>query len=103
MKDFVAGHPVVTGFDLAELAFGFDELPMSLDRELFLGVPGETREERAAREDVAREVLRELRERGADDPVSAWDAVYAEALMSAVPLLLGTGRVRPAFRKGAAA
>jgi hypothetical protein len=103
MKGFIAGHQVVTPFDLVELTLGFGELPIGLDRELFLGVPGESRDERAAREDVAREVLRELREHAADDPVSAWDALYAEALMRTVPLLRNADRPGHAPQRGEAA
>ncbi|MCW2904076.1 MAG: hypothetical protein JWO67_6341 [Streptosporangiaceae bacterium] len=103
MRTFIAGQQAVAASEFVELAYGFDELSVGIDRELFVGVPGESPEERAAREAVAREVLEELRERGETDEVSAYDAVYAEALMHTVPLLRSSDRVLRSFRKGAAA
>jgi hypothetical protein len=50
MKYIVAGHEAVTGADFAELALG---TPL----ELWLGVDGESDEERAARLDAARDIL----------------------------------------------
>ncbi|WP_330339023.1 hypothetical protein [Streptomyces sp. NBC_00557] len=50
MKYIVAGHEAVTHADFAELALG---TPL----ELWLGVDGESDEERAARLDAARDIL----------------------------------------------
>jgi hypothetical protein len=50
MKCIVAGHQAVTAAEFAELALG---TPV----ELWLGVEGETDEERAARLDAARDIL----------------------------------------------
>ncbi|WP_328506302.1 hypothetical protein [Streptomyces sp. NBC_00391] len=50
MKYIVAGHQAVTATEFAELALG---TPV----ELWLGVEGETDEERAARLDAARDIL----------------------------------------------
>ncbi|MFI2301022.1 hypothetical protein ACH5AL_19530 [Actinacidiphila glaucinigra] len=96
MRTFIADQEALTAIEFTELALGFD-------RELFVGVPGETPEERAAREAVAHEALNEMRERGEHDEVAAWDALYAEALMSTLPLLRTADRVHRAFRKGDAA
>ncbi|MFG2128339.1 hypothetical protein ACGFNV_11125 [Streptomyces sp. NPDC048751] len=74
MKCIVAGHEAVTAAEFAELAFG-------IDLELFAGpAMGESEEDRAARLDVAREVLAELRE---TDPEAA---AYAESLLRRSPL-----------------
>ncbi|MEV6669930.1 hypothetical protein [Streptomyces sp. NPDC051162] len=54
MKTFIGGHQAVTTNDFLELTLG---TPL----ELWLGVPGESEEERAARLDAARDIL-------ADDP-----------------------------------
>lgn len=50
MKYIVAGHEAATAAEFAELALG---TPI----ELWLGVEGETDEERAARLDAARDIL----------------------------------------------
>ncbi|WSS46381.1 hypothetical protein OG220_21665 [Streptomyces sp. NBC_01187] len=52
MKSFIAGHEVVTYDDALELALG---TPL----ELWLGVVGESAEERAARLDAAWDILAE--------------------------------------------
>jgi len=87
MRSYV-GHQEVWSED------EFEELAYGLDRELFLGSPDETDQERAARLDAARGVLDDLREQGlGGDEVAAWDALYAEALSHTVPLLRSaTGR-----------
>jgi hypothetical protein len=103
MRTFVAGQQAVAASEFVELAYGFDDLPMGIDRELFIGVAGEAPQDRAVREAVAREALDDLRERGEADEVAAWDALYAEALMKTVPILRATDRVHRAFRKGDAA
>ncbi|WP_326729945.1 hypothetical protein [Streptomyces phaeochromogenes] len=50
MRNYVSGHPADTTEDFIELALG---TPV----ELWLGVEGETEEERAARLDAARDIL----------------------------------------------
>lgn len=50
MKNIVAGHTAVSTTEFIELALG---TPL----DLWLGVPGETEEERAARVDAARDIL----------------------------------------------
>jgi len=52
MKPFIPGHEVVTENDALELALG---TPL----DLWLGVDGESAEERAARLDAARDILAE--------------------------------------------
>ncbi|MFD8083834.1 hypothetical protein ACFV4F_19270 [Kitasatospora sp. NPDC059722] len=79
MKSIVAGQRAGSALEFAELALGVDNAPFDA---LFGGVAGESQAEYAARTDVAREVLAELRE---SDPESA--AVAAELLRTApVPL-----------------
>ncbi|WP_371670075.1 hypothetical protein OG985_22015 [Streptomyces sp. NBC_00289] len=73
MKCIVAGHEAVTATEFAELAFG-------IDQELFTGLAAESDSDRAARLDVAREVLAELRE------VDPGAAAYAEFLLRTSPL-----------------
>ncbi|MDF9870703.1 hypothetical protein ACFT79_01490 [[Kitasatospora] papulosa] len=73
MKSIVAGRWPVTATEFVELALG-------IDLELFTGSPTESVMDRAARLDVAREVLADLRE---SDPETA---AYAESLMRALPL-----------------
>lgn len=92
MRAFVAGHEAVTASEFVELALG-------VDRELFAGVSGESAGERAARLDVAREVLRELRE------THPQDAAFAESLMRTAPMprRLPTAAKRRAVRAGVSA
>ncbi|MFB6946322.1 hypothetical protein ACFWGL_38265 [Streptomyces sp. NPDC060286] len=73
MKDIVAGREPVTATEFIELALG-------IDLELFTGSSTESAMERAARLDVAHEVLAELRE---SDPETA---AYAESLLRTLPL-----------------
>ncbi|MFJ1701609.1 hypothetical protein ACIOHC_42700 [Streptomyces sp. NPDC088252] len=73
MKNIVAGHEAVTAAEFTELALG-------IDLELFTGSATESAMERAARLDVAHEVLTELRE---SDPETA---AYAESLLRTLPL-----------------
>ncbi|MEW2566106.1 hypothetical protein [Streptomyces sp. NPDC047070] len=73
MKCIVAGHEAVTASEFAELALG-------IDLELFTGLAAESDIDRAARLDVAREVLAELRE---SDPQTA---AYAQSLLRTSPL-----------------
>ncbi|MFF5005204.1 hypothetical protein ACFY3G_20580 [Streptomyces phaeochromogenes] len=81
MKCIVAGHEAVTATEFAELAFG-------IDLELFTGLATESESDRAARLDVAREVLAELRE---SDPQTA---AYAESLLRTSPLKDGRAAAR---------
>ncbi|MCC5031890.1 hypothetical protein DMH02_001055 [Streptomyces sp. WAC 00631] len=103
MRTFIGGQEAVTASEFEELALGFDERPMGLDRELFLGAAEETPAERAARLDAARDVLADLREQGETDEIAAWDALYADALSRTVPLLRSAARVRRAPWTGEAA
>ncbi|ALU95239.1 hypothetical protein WQO_19095 [Streptomyces globisporus C-1027] len=73
MKSIVAGREPVTATEFVELALG-------IDLELFTGSPTESVMDRAARLDVAREVLAELRE---SDPETA---AYAESLLRGLML-----------------
>ncbi|MFE4800115.1 hypothetical protein ACFRFL_35095 [Streptomyces sp. NPDC056708] len=73
MKDIVAGREPVTATEFIELALG-------IDLELFTGPATESAMERAARLDVAHEVLAELRE---SDPETA---AYAESLLRTLPM-----------------
>ncbi|MET7308182.1 hypothetical protein ABZS68_13905 [Streptomyces sp. NPDC005571] len=73
MKTIVAGREPVTPTEFIELALG-------IDLELFTGSAAESVMERAARLDVAHEVLAELRE---SDPETA---AYAESLLRTLPL-----------------
>ncbi|MFB8136360.1 hypothetical protein [Streptomyces mirabilis] len=96
MRTFVAGHEALTTNDFVELALG---TPV----ELWLGVEGETDEERAAREDAARDILADNPD--LPDTVSriAAEAIeaYAPELFNVVPLARPAGR--HSVRKGAAA
>ncbi|MEU9947353.1 hypothetical protein [Streptomyces sp. NPDC047939] len=73
MKTIVAGREPVTATEFVELALG-------IDLELFTGPAAESPMDRAARLDVAHEVLAELRE---SDPETA---VYAEFLLRTLSL-----------------
>ncbi|MDI3344358.1 hypothetical protein QKW45_11545 [Streptomyces sp. AJ-1] len=88
MRTFIGGQEAVSDFEFTELAFGFEEFPVGLDRELFCGpAEPETPEERTAREDAAADVLADLREQAeGGDEIAAWDALYADALTGVVPL-----------------
>ncbi|MFF0397427.1 hypothetical protein ACFYSJ_16960 [Streptomyces sp. NPDC005248] len=93
MKTIVAGHEAVTATEFAELALG-------IDLELFTGSATESAMERAARLDVAHEVLAELRE---NDPETA---AYAESLLRTLPLKMQRSsgrRPRPTVRRPHAA
>jgi hypothetical protein len=82
MRTYVAGQEAHGDLEFAELALG-------IDVELFRGpLKPETAKERQARKDVAREILRDLREMGeAGDEIAGWDALYADALTRTVPFL----------------
>ncbi|PWI43298.1 hypothetical protein [Streptomyces sp. ICBB 8177] len=89
MRTYIGTHRVLDTIEFEELALGFDELPAGIDRDLFRGpLEAETSQERAARLDVAREVIQELAALGeGGDEVAAWDALYADALTRTVPFL----------------
>lgn len=96
MHTYVGRHQAVTATDFVELALG---TPL----ELWLGVEGETEEERAARLAAARDIL-------ADDPTmpDRVSRVAVEAIEAYAPELLNVAALprqtrRPARRKGAAA
>ncbi|MGI5397936.1 hypothetical protein ACQEVG_00390 [Streptomyces sp. CA-135486] len=82
MRTFVAGQEAHDDSEFAELALG-------IDVDLFRGpLEPETAKERQARTDVAREILKDLREMGeAGDEIAGWDALYADALTHTVPFL----------------
>ncbi|MEU9149380.1 hypothetical protein AB0D59_02210 [Streptomyces sp. NPDC048417] len=90
MRTFVAGQEAHGDIEFAELALG-------IDVDLFRGpLKFETDDDREAREDVAREVLRDLREMGeAGDEIAGWDALYADALTRTVPFLRAARSYRP--------
>ncbi|MEV5142901.1 hypothetical protein AB0L14_00305 [Streptomyces sp. NPDC052727] len=97
MRTYVGGHQAVSVNDFVELALG---TPL----ELWLGVEGESEEERAARLDAARDILADTP--GLPDDVSRVVAevieTHAPDLFNVVALARPTGRRRPS-RKGAAA
>jgi hypothetical protein len=91
MKYIVAGHEAVTDADFAELALG---TPL----ELWLGVDGESDEERAARLDAARDILSDPQFSDLPDGLIRLAARVVEDhpdLFNVVPL------VRPARRRTA--
>jgi hypothetical protein len=97
MRTYIGGHQAVSTDDFIELALG---TPV----ELWLGVEGETEEERAARLDAARDILAD--NPGLPDDVTRVVAevieVHAPELFNVVPLTRPVGR-RRLPRKGAAA
>ncbi|MEU9498736.1 hypothetical protein [Streptomyces sp. NPDC048196] len=88
MRTYIGDQQVVSTGEFEELAFGFDEFPLGLDRELFLSpFEPETADERAARLDAAADILVDLRQQGEHgDEIAAWDALYADALTAVAPL-----------------
>ncbi|WKK21663.1 hypothetical protein QZH56_22760 [Streptomyces olivoreticuli] len=97
MRSFIGHHEVVTALELEELAFGFEEYPAGLDRDLFRGpLTPESALERAAREDAARDVIADLTALGeSGDEIAAWDALFADALTHTVPFLRSAEADRP--------
>ncbi|GHG60474.1 hypothetical protein [Streptomyces griseocarneus] len=80
MRTYVGHQEAVNDEDFEELAFGFEE-----DfRELFLGLPGESAEDRVARVSAARDVLAELWEESGADEIALLNALYAAQLEVAV-------------------
>lgn len=80
MKSIVAGH-------VAQSTTEFIELALGTPPQLWLGVEGETQEERAAREDAARDILTEYP--GLPDEVTRLAAELFEArpqLATVIPL-----------------
>lgn len=105
MRTYIGNHEVVSAIEFEELALGFDELPLGFDRDLFRGqLKPESLEERAARLDVAREVIVDLIEQGeGGDEIAAWDALYADALTRTVPFLRAAARAGRSSGMGEAA
>ncbi|QQM42733.1 hypothetical protein [Streptomyces liliifuscus] len=98
MRTYIGHQQAISAEDFAELALG---TPV----ELWLGVEGETDEERAAREDAARDILAAPEYCDLPDLVSR---VAAEAIEAYAPELFNVIKLpRPArrrtSRKGAAA
>ncbi|MGW9427481.1 hypothetical protein ACWHA1_05955 [Streptomyces decoyicus] len=88
MRTYIGNQQIVTTGEFEELAFGFEERPLGIDRDLFLSpFEPEAAEERAARLDAAAGVLADLRQQGeSGDEIAAWDALYADALTAVAPL-----------------
>ncbi|MEU6544088.1 hypothetical protein [Streptomyces sp. NPDC046859] len=99
MRTYVDHQQAVSAEDFVELALG---TPV----ELWLGVEGETDEERAARLDAARDILADLEYSNLPDDVARIAAEVIEArapeLFNVVPLA-SPARRRRSSRKGAAA
>lgn len=96
MRSYIGGHQVVTAEDYLELALG---TPV----ELWLGSAGESEEERAARQDAARDILAddpELPDRAMRLAVQLLEAHMPELLQVELPPAL---RRRFAARAGVAA
>lgn len=96
MRTYIGRQQAISPEDFTELALG---TPV----ELWLGVEGETDEERAAREDAARDILAE--NPNLPDDLIRMAAVVIEKnrdLFDVIPLTRPARRRRPA-RKGVAA
>lgn len=105
MRTYVGHQEALDAFEFAELAYGFDS-PEPDFPTLFRGALGESAEDRAARLDVARQVLVELLTEAGDDPDDevAWlNALYAAQLMDVVVLRRhdSGGQARRSLRKAA--
>lgn len=89
MRTFVAGQEAFGDLEFVELALG-------IDVDLFRGpLEFETDDDRAAREDAARDVLADLVAMGeAGDEIAGWDALYADALTRTVPFLRSVRALR---------
>ncbi|MDJ0461500.1 hypothetical protein [Streptomyces sp. H27-C3] len=86
MRTYVGDQEALNAFEVEELAYGFEDWEPQDFRELFLGQAGESAEQRAARLEVAREVLIELQELGETDEIAWLNALYAKQLSSTVLL-----------------
>ncbi|MFF4567178.1 hypothetical protein [Streptomyces sp. NPDC001435] len=97
MRTYIGGHQAVSVNDFIELALG-------TPAELWLGVEGESEEERAARLDAARDILADNPELPDDVSRVVAEVIEAQApeLFNVVPLIRPAGRRRPS-RRGAAA
>jgi hypothetical protein len=71
-------------------------------RDLFLGPPGESAEQRAGRLTAAGDVLAELLDEGASDDLTLQDALYAVRLGGGTLLRINRSRTAP-LRLGRAA
>lgn len=100
MRTFIGGQEAVSATEFIELALG---TPV----ELWLGVEGETEEERAARLDAARDILAENPNLPDDVSRIAAEVIetYAPELFNVIPIGRPFGAVRRTARsrKGAAA
>ncbi|MFJ6798860.1 hypothetical protein [Streptomyces sp. NPDC091268] len=98
MRTYIGGQEAVNVNEFIELALG---TPL----ELWLGVEGESNEERAARLEAARDILAD--NPNLPDDVSRVAAQVIEAsapeLFNVVPLIRPAARRRTRSRKGAAA
>ena len=94
MRTYIGHQEAVSVGEFVELARGVDaDLPDELQdllfsedgaddfRDLFLGWPEETDEQRRSRELVAKDVLGELLEAGRDDEIERVNAAYAAQLV----------------------
>ncbi|MFE7948391.1 hypothetical protein [Streptomyces sp. NPDC057426] len=97
MRTYIGGHQALSSTDFVELALG---TPV----ELWLGVEGESAEERAARLDAARDILADNPSLPDDVSRVAAEAIeaFAPELFNVVPLVRPASR-RSRARKGAAA
>ncbi|MFG2982973.1 hypothetical protein ACGFYQ_17225 [Streptomyces sp. NPDC048258] len=98
MRTYIGGQEAVSVNEFIELALG---TPL----ELWLGVEGESAEERAARLDAARDILSENPDLPDDVSRVAAQVIEANApeLFNVVPLVRLAARRRTRSRKGAAA
>ncbi|MFE2522753.1 hypothetical protein ACFXEL_00760 [Streptomyces sp. NPDC059382] len=94
MRTYIGGHEAVSANDFVELALG---TPV----ELWLGVEGETEEERTARLAAARDILAENPNLPGDVSRVAAEVIdaYAPELFNVIPV----GPRRPAARRRASA
>lgn len=84
MRTSVCDQEAVSEAEFKEIANGFHGNCPEGFRELFLGLTGESADERAARRAVAREVLAELQEQSETDDIARLNALYAEQLSRVV-------------------
>ncbi|MGW6707005.1 hypothetical protein ACWGDE_19235 [Streptomyces sp. NPDC054956] len=98
MRTYIGGQEAVSVNEFIELALG---TPL----ELWLGVEGESAEERAARLDAARDILADNPDLPDDVSRVAARVIEANApeLFNVVPLIRPAARRRTRSRKGAAA